>query len=102
MTCVAGQIGLTLAQLDLSKKEETHRLELVEVKRSAEVANSAKSEFLAKMTHELRTPLNAILGFSQVLCSDTDTTESQRDTLNIIDRSGEHLLDTINDVLEMS
>ncbi|MEZ5327654.1 MAG: response regulator [Verrucomicrobiales bacterium] len=102
VSSVAGQIGLALAQLDLSEKEETHRLELVEAKRSAEVANSAKSEFLAKMTHELRTPLNAILGFCQVLCSDTTTTESQRDTLNIINRSGEHLLDIINDVLEMS
>lgn len=102
ISTVAGQIGLALAQLDLSEKEETHRLELVEAKRSAEIANSAKSEFLAKMTHELRTPLNAILGFCQVLCSDTSTSESQRDTLNIINRSGEHLLDIINDVLEMS
>ena len=102
VSSVAGQIGLALAQLDLSEKEETHRLELVEAKRSAEVANLAKSEFLAKMTHELRTPLNAILGFCQILCSDTTTTESQRNTLNIINRSGEHLLDIINDVLEMS
>ncbi|MGK0185633.1 MAG: two-component system sensor histidine kinase/response regulator [Verrucomicrobiales bacterium] len=102
VSTVAGQIGLALAQLDLCEKEETHRLELVDAKSSAEVANSAKSEFLAKMTHELRTPLNAILGFCQVLCADTTTSESQRETLNIINRSGEHLLDIINDVLEMS
>ena len=99
---VADLIGLAIAQLKLAQKERSHRRELIEAKQSADLANSAKSEFLAKMTHELRTPLNAILGFCQLLCRDTSTTESQRDTLNIINRSGEHLLDLINDVLEMS
>jgi signal transduction histidine kinase/CheY-like chemotaxis protein len=76
--------------------------ELTVAKDKAEAANRAKSLFLANMSHELRTPLNAILGFSQLLYENSDTPDSQRDTLRIINRSGEHLLNLINDVLDMS
>ncbi|HEY9608930.1 ATP-binding protein, partial [Allocoleopsis sp.] len=62
----------------------------------------AKSTFLANMSHELRTPLNAILGFSQLMERDTTLTSRHQDSLAIINRSGEHLLNLINDVLEMS
>jgi signal transduction histidine kinase/CheY-like chemotaxis protein len=68
----------------------------------AEAANKAKSVFLASMSHELRTPLNAILGFSSLMRSDPDLSEEQRKTLDIINRSGEHLLNLINDVLDMA
>ena len=68
----------------------------------AEVANLAKSQFLAKMSHELRTPLNAILGFSQVMNKNDSLSVKQREHLAIINRSGEHLLTLINDVLDMS
>jgi signal transduction histidine kinase len=71
-------------------------------KKAAEHANQAKSLFLAKMSHELRTPLNAILGFSQLLSQEENLTLEQRDKLTIINRSGEHLLALINDVLDMS
>jgi PAS domain S-box-containing protein len=71
-------------------------------KEAAEAANLAKSTFLANMSHELRTPLNAILGFSQLMERDTALNDRQRNFLTIINRSGEHLLDLINDVLEMS
>jgi signal transduction histidine kinase len=71
-------------------------------KKAAEHANQAKSLFLAKMSHELRTPLNAILGFSQLLGHDENLTATQQEKLAIINRSGEHLLSLINDVLDMS
>jgi signal transduction histidine kinase/AmiR/NasT family two-component response regulator len=71
-------------------------------KEAAESANQAKSIFLANMSHQLRTPLNAILGFTELLERDPATTASQRTKLDVIDHSGELLLDMINDVLEMS
>ncbi len=71
-------------------------------KETAESANRAKSIFLANMSHELRTPLNAILGFTKLLMRDPATTENQKTKLEVIDRSSDHLLELINDVLEMS
>ena len=68
----------------------------------AEAANRAKSVFLATMSHELRTPLNAILGFSDLMRSDPGITAAQRENLDIINRSGGHLLSLINDILDMA
>lgn len=76
--------------------------DLVLARNAAEAANQAKSIFLANMSHELRTPLNAILGFSNMMRKDPLLQESQRQNLDIINRSGEHLLTLINDVLEMA
>lgn len=68
----------------------------------AEAANRAKSVFLSTMSHELRTPMNAILGFSALMRSDPAITKGQLENLDIINRSGEHLLRLINDVLDMA
>jgi signal transduction histidine kinase/CheY-like chemotaxis protein len=81
-------------------KERTIQLEAA--KDQAERANRAKSIFLANMSHELRTPLNAVLGFSQVMRNSRDVTVEQMQSLNIITRSGEHLLHLINNVLDIS
>jgi PAS domain S-box-containing protein len=76
--------------------------ELKKAKEDADSANRAKSAFLANMSHEIRTPLNAILGFSQLMQRDTSLSGQSREHLNIINRSGEHLLALINDILELS
>jgi signal transduction histidine kinase len=76
--------------------------QLAEAKARAEAANRAKGTFLANMSHELRTPLNAVLGFSRLLKRGPDVTPHQQETLDVIVRSGEHLLNLINNVLDMA
>jgi PAS domain S-box-containing protein len=87
---------------ELLSQTRQQSLELEKARDAAEAANYAKSEFLANMSHELRTPLNVILGFTQVIARTPSLSEPVRDYLATINRSGEHLLDMINDVLEMS
>lgn len=87
-------------QLEETVQQRTE--ELLLARDAAETSNKAKSVFLANMSHELRTPLNAILGFSGMMRRDPQITESQREHLDIINRSGEHLLTLINDVLEIA
>lgn len=77
-----------------------HQLKLA--MQDAENANKAKSIFLARMSHELRTPLNAILGFTNILKKSMNATTREKDNLNIIKKSGEHLLNIINEILELS
>jgi len=100
-------LALTNQQLDNANQEletrvEQRTAELQQAKDRSEAANRAKSEFLANMSHELRTPLNAILGFSQLMNRETSLTKQQKENIGIINRSGEHLLSLINDVLDLA
>ena len=76
--------------------------ELDKAKQAAELANRAKSMFLASMSHELRTPLNAILGFAQILERQRNLTVAQHDQVHTIYTSGKHLLTLISDILDIS
>jgi signal transduction histidine kinase len=75
---------------------------LVAAKEAAEAANKAKSLFLANMSHEIRTPMNAILGYSQILRRDQSLPANYRRPVETIEKSGDHLLAMINDILDLS
>ena len=89
-----------LLESNAGLQEKTSNLE--KANRQVRQANQLKSQFLANMSHELRTPLNAILGFAQLMARDRAFPSDHRENLTVINRSGEHLLTLINDVLEMS
>jgi len=113
ISAIKGDDG-TVAHFIAVKEDITDRKRMEELlrhaKASAEAANLAKSQFLANMSHELRTPLNSILGFSQLLemlATDGSTSTSpladkQREYVRWIRDGGEHLLDMVNDVLDLS
>jgi PAS domain S-box-containing protein len=104
-----GRDCFLIASDDITDRKRIE-IALREAKQAAETANLAKSQFLANMSHELRTPLNIILGFTQLLARDSRHSSQaasllvaqRQEYLDTIARSGEHLLDLINDVLEMS
>ncbi|MFB2876276.1 PAS domain S-box protein [Floridanema aerugineum] len=99
---IGTQLAVALQQAELLSQTQRQSLELMKAKEAADAANYAKSQFLAKMSHELRTPLNAILGFSQIMVRNKSVSSEHREHLEIINRSGEHLLNLINDILSMA
>ena len=98
-----GQKVLHTLWKDLTNQKNSEKT-LRDAMERAEKANQAKSEFLSSMSHELRTPLNAILGFAQILNINDDNplSEFQKGAIRQILNSGQHLLDLINDVLNMA
>ena len=94
-------VGIVGINYDISERKAAEQV-MHEAKLQAEAASQAKSEFLATMSHELRTPLNAVLGYAQLLKGDGSLSEYQRASLNTIERSGEYLLQLVNDVLDMA
>lgn len=97
---MAHQLQESFETLEEKVKARTNELEIA--KEKAEVANQAKSAFLANMSHELRSPLNAIIGFSQLMARSQTLPKEQLENVSIINRSGEHLLTLINNVLDLS
>ena len=92
--------GVASLVQDITKRVSMEE-SLIKAKTEAEKANEAKSEFLSKMSHELRTPLNAILGFGQLLEAEADD-ENNKQQLREILNAGDHLLELINEILDLS
>jgi signal transduction histidine kinase/CheY-like chemotaxis protein len=94
-TLVAGQVATAIANTRALEQERKRAEALAEL-------DQAKSQFLANMSHELRTPLNGILGYAQILKKAKTLSDHQKNGLGIIHQCGEHLLNLINDVLDIS
>ncbi|MEJ2142350.1 MAG: PAS domain-containing protein [Gammaproteobacteria bacterium] len=96
--------GIMIHSKRILEREEQNRVELIQAMEEAENANRAKSKFLSSMSHELRTPMNAIMGFAQLINMDTEQplTESQQEDIDEILKAGKHLLELINEVLDLS
>ncbi|GAX38034.1 ATP-binding protein [Nodularia sp. NIES-3585] len=101
MTLELQRVEIKVLNEELSASQ-TQLTQLQTTQQIAEQANYAKSQFIANMSHELRTPLNAILGFTQIMSYDNSLSSEHQKNLDIINRAGGHLLNLINDILELS
>lgn len=95
------RIGAVVSMHDITRQMAVES-ELIDARDVAEAANRAKSTFLASMSHELRTPMNGILGFGQLLQYDQTLTSEQHDWVGEITNAGKHLLELINEVLDLA
>lgn len=94
-------IRMSGSNMDMTRIKRAEE-RVIQAKEAAEKANQAKSEFLSSMSHELRTPLNAILGYAQLFEYDLNLTQTQMNHVREIRRAGDHLLQLINDVLDLA
>jgi len=96
------QLGISMA-LNVTERIKTQKV-MQRAMETAEQASRAKSDFLANMSHELRTPLNAIIGFAEILRDELvgSVNTEQKECINDIHISGQHLLEMINDILDLS
>ena len=94
-------IGIVGSARDVTV-QKNYEKELIQAKYKAEESDRFKSSFLANMSHEIRTPMNSILGFISLLEEDSFTNEEKKEYLGIIRSSGERLLGTINDIIDIS
>ncbi|GAK49528.1 serine/threonine kinase with two-component sensor domain [Candidatus Moduliflexus flocculans] len=102
LTAAQGQVsGIMTIIRDVTARKHAEET-LQQAKDAADEANRAKSAFLANMSHELRTPLNGVLGYAQLLKSDHALAPRQREFATVIERSGQHLLTMINDILDLA
>ncbi len=111
-TVISVQLSLSAINIDgnwnaigiMRDTTEKKRIEaaLIKAKQESEAANKAKSIFLSNMSHEIRTPLNAIIGFSQLMKRDLHLSSQQKEYNTAIITAGEHLLELINEILELS
>ncbi|MBD2359965.1 HAMP domain-containing protein [Anabaena minutissima FACHB-250] len=104
---MADQLRQSFTFLEITNQELEQRVaqrtaEITAAKEVADAANHAKSEFLANISHELRTPLNGILGYAQILQFDPNISDEQMEGVNIIYDCGFHLLNLINDILDIA
>lgn len=104
--CIAVYAWNRRKQLQLMRAREAeralHNEQLTQALQAAQVANESKSAFLANMSHDIRTPMNAVLGFTTIIEKEADDPAKVRDCASKIMASGRHLLDLINDVLDIS
>ena len=86
----------------LRRRTFGYQTNLIQLKEDAEKANDAKSRFMSRMSHELRTPLNSVLGFSELALNEPKLSADQRRQLEAINQSGHHLLELVNEILDLS
>ncbi len=98
--CAQAELLISKQSIEEQVTQRTHQLR--DAVQRADTANRAKSEFLANMSHEIRTPMSAILGYTDLLDDQSLTPAQKSDNIQTIKRNGEHLLNVINDILDLS